>query len=89
MKSKDSFPTMKIIPRSGEYLPKLLKRFKRLCEKEGILREYRKHEYYESPAQKKRRKKSAALKRLEKELEREQQQKSRYPSDQQDLFDID
>jgi small subunit ribosomal protein S21 len=31
-------------------LEKALKRFKRMVEKEGIIREYKKREYYEKPS---------------------------------------
>lgn len=34
----------------GENLEKALKRFKRMVEKEGIIREYKKREYYEKPS---------------------------------------
>jgi len=42
--------------RDGESLEEALRRFKRECEKEGILTEIKKREYYESPSVKKRRK---------------------------------
>ena len=33
-----------------ENLEKAIKRFKRMVEKEGIIREYKKREYYEKPS---------------------------------------
>ena len=42
--------------RDGESLEEALRRFKRECEREGILTEIKKREYYESPSVKKRRK---------------------------------
>ena len=34
----------------NENLEKAIKRFKRMVEKEGIIREYKKREYYEKPS---------------------------------------
>ncbi|MBI4064017.1 MAG: 30S ribosomal protein S21 [Elusimicrobia bacterium] len=36
--------------REGEPLEEALRRFKRECEREGVLQEIRKHEFYLSPA---------------------------------------
>ena len=35
---------------ANENLEKAIKRFKRMVEKEGIIREYKKREYYEKPS---------------------------------------
>ena len=48
-----------------------LRRFKRLCEKAGILSDLRRHEYYEKPTWSRKRKKAAAVKRYQKKLSRE------------------
>ena len=40
-----------------------LKRFKRQCEKNGVLQEVRKREHYEKPSVKKKKKSEAARKR--------------------------
>jgi small subunit ribosomal protein S21 len=40
-----------------------LRRFKRACEKAGILAELRRREFYEKPTQERKRKKAAAVKR--------------------------
>ena len=48
-----------------------LRRFKRLCEKAGILSDLRRHEYYEKPTWKRKRKKASAIKRYQKKLMRE------------------
>lgn len=40
-----------------------LRRFKRACEKAGVLTELRRREYYEKPTQERKRKKAAAVKR--------------------------
>ena len=49
-----------------------LRRFKRLCEKASILADLRRHEYYEKPTWKRKRKKASAVKRYQKKLLREQ-----------------
>jgi len=48
-----------------------LRRFKRLCEKAGILSDLRRHEFYEKPTWERKRKKAAAVKRYQKKLLRE------------------
>ncbi len=48
-----------------------LRRFKRSCEKAGILTEVRRREYYEKPTQVRQRKLAAAVKRHLKKLSRE------------------
>ncbi|MBE1287617.1 30S ribosomal protein S21 [Alteromonas sp. LMIT006] len=48
-----------------------LRRFKRSCEKAGILSEVRKREFFEKPTWERKRKKAAAKKRHLKKLSRE------------------
>lgn len=48
-----------------------LRRFKRSCEKAGILAEVRRREYYEKPTAIRKRKQAAAVKRHAKKLQRE------------------
>jgi len=48
----------------GESIDNLLKRFKKAVENSGILADYRKHEVYEKPSVKRKRKQAAARKRL-------------------------
>jgi small subunit ribosomal protein S21 len=48
-----------------------LRRFKRLCEKASILADLRRHEFYEKPTWKRKRKKASAVKRYQKKLMRE------------------
>lgn len=52
----------------GESFENALKRFKKLCEKAGILSEVRKREAYEKPSVKKKKKAIAARKRALKKL---------------------
>ncbi len=48
-----------------------LRRFKRSCEKSGILTEVRKREFYEKPATKRKKAKALAIKRHLKRIFRE------------------
>lgn len=49
--------------RDGESFESAVRRFKRTCEKAGILSELRKREHYEKPSVRKKRKTMAARKR--------------------------
>lgn len=48
---------MIVYPRHGESLQGAMKRLKKLCEREGIVKEMKKHEAYEKKCEKNRRKK--------------------------------
>jgi small subunit ribosomal protein S21 len=48
-----------------------LRRFKRSCEKAGVLSEVRRREFYEKPTAVRKRKAAAAVKRHAKKLQRE------------------
>ncbi|MDX1497211.1 MAG: 30S ribosomal protein S21 [Salinisphaeraceae bacterium] len=54
-----------------------LRRFKRSCEKAGVLPEVRKREFFEKPSQERKRKKAAAVKRHAKRVSREQNRHTR------------
>ena len=58
--------------RESEHFDAALRRFKRACEKAGVLTELRRREYYEKPTQERKRKRAAAVKRHLKKLQREQ-----------------
>ncbi|RMA97024.1 30S ribosomal protein S21 [Hydrogenothermus marinus] len=53
-----------------ESIDKALKRFKKICEKEGIITEMKRREFYEKPSVKRKRKQRAARKRLIKALKK-------------------
>ncbi|NLE28575.1 MAG: 30S ribosomal protein S21 [Phycisphaerae bacterium] len=46
---------IKVKSRSNESVEQMLKRFKKLCEKEGLTKEMKRVMYYEKPSEKKRR----------------------------------
>ncbi|MBT3182733.1 MAG: 30S ribosomal protein S21 [Deltaproteobacteria bacterium] len=52
--------------RDGESFEQALRRFKKQCEKAGILSELRKREYYEKPSIKEKKKRAAAAKKRKK-----------------------
>lgn len=47
----------------NESLDSALRRFKRLCQKSGVLSEARKHEHYEKPSVRRKKKSEAARRR--------------------------
>ncbi|MBF9199653.1 30S ribosomal protein S21 [Acinetobacter baumannii] len=57
--------------KEGEPVYVAIRRFKRSCEKAGVLADVRKREFYEKPTQERKRKKAAAVKRYQKKLARE------------------
>ena len=62
-------PSVKV--RDNEPFDFALRRFKRACEKAGILAESRKRQYYEKQTQERKRKKAAAVKRLQRRVAKE------------------
>jgi len=46
---------LKIRSRGNETVEQMLKRFKKLCEKEGLTKEVKRNSYYEKPSDRKRR----------------------------------
>ena len=62
-------PLIKV--REDESLENALRRFKRKCEKSGILTEIKKRQHYEKPSVKRKRKALAARKKVLKRLSQE------------------
>jgi small subunit ribosomal protein S21 len=62
-------PSVKV--RENEPFEYALRRFKRSCEKAGVLAETRRREFYEKPTQERKRKAAAAVKRNLRRLARE------------------
>ena len=54
--------------KEGESFENAMKRFKKACEKSGILSEVRKREHYEKPSVKRKKKALAAEKRAAKKM---------------------
>ena len=62
-------PSVKV--KENEPFDVALRRFKRSCEKAGVLTEVRRREFYEKPTSVRKRKQAAAVKRHLKKLSRE------------------
>ena len=62
-------PAVKV--KENEPFDVALRRFKRACEKAGLLAEVRSREFYEKPTAERKRKKAAAVKRHAKKMHRE------------------
>lgn len=68
-------PSVKV--KDNEPFEVALRRFKRSCEKAGILTEIRRREFYEKPTQERKRRKAAAVKRHMKRVAREHSRRER------------
>ena len=53
--------------RMNESIEQMVRRFKKLCEKEGLTRDIKRTSYYEKPSERRRRKLRKSLKRIAKE----------------------
>ncbi len=56
---------IKVRPRGNESVQQMLKRFKRLCQREGLIRDMKRHSYYEKPSERKRRQTRKAVRKSE------------------------
>jgi small subunit ribosomal protein S21 len=68
-------PSVRI--KEGEPFDVALRRFKRACEKAGVMSELRRREHYEKPTTERKRKKAAAVKRHLKKLSRDDQSRKK------------
>jgi small subunit ribosomal protein S21 len=51
---------IKVKARVGESVQQMVRRFKKMCEKEGIIRDLKRISYFEKPSEKKRRQRRKA-----------------------------
>lgn len=56
---------IRIKARSGESAEQMLRRFKKLCEKEGLTKDIKRRAYYEKPSEKKQRALRKSIKRVQ------------------------
>ncbi|NBC10523.1 MAG: 30S ribosomal protein S21 [Planctomycetes bacterium] len=56
---------IRIKARSGESAEQMMRRFKKLCEKEGLTKDIKKRAYYEKPSERKQRALRKSVKRRE------------------------
>lgn len=68
-------PAVKV--KENEPFDVALRRFKRSCEKAGVLADVRSREFYEKPTSERKRKAAAAVKRHAKKVQREQRRRER------------
>ena len=55
-----------VIVKESESFESAFKRFKKRCEKEGILADFRKHQHFEKPSERKKKKIAAAKRKARK-----------------------
>jgi len=67
---------VKITPRRGEKIQQTLRRFRKLLEKEGVMKEMKRKAYYEPPSEERSRIKRKIKRDREKELRKENQTQS-------------
>ncbi len=51
---------IKVRSRTGESIQQMVKRFKKMCEKEGVIRDMKRNSFYEKPSEKNRRRRRKA-----------------------------
>ncbi len=54
---------IRVRARSNETVQQLIRRFSKICEKEGLNRDIKRNSYYEKPSERRRRKERKARKR--------------------------
>jgi small subunit ribosomal protein S21 len=59
------FCMLKVKSRAGESVQQMIRRFKKLCEKEGLIRDMKRNAYYEKPSEKNRRRMRKAARNVE------------------------
>ena len=56
---------IRIKSRGGESSEQMMRRFKKMCEKEGLTKDIKRQSYYEKPSERRRRALRKTLKRLQ------------------------
>ena len=59
---------IKVKSRGNESVGQLLKRFKKICEKEGLTRDIKRSSFYEKPSERRRRKERKAQRKIAQKL---------------------
>jgi small subunit ribosomal protein S21 len=54
---------IKVKARGNESVEQMVKRFKKMCEKEGLVKDIKRNSYYEKPSERKRRRMRKSIKR--------------------------
>ncbi len=58
---------LRVKVRSNESIEQMVRRFKKLCEKEGLTRDIKRTSYYEKPSERRRRRIRKSIKRIARE----------------------
>jgi small subunit ribosomal protein S21 len=66
-----------VVRREGESVEDLIKRFRKVFSKSGIIKEYREKMFHEKPSEKKRRKRAQAIRAIQREEEKTQKNKEK------------
>jgi small subunit ribosomal protein S21 len=62
-KGQSDFRMIKVKARGNESIDQMLKRFKKMCEKEGLTKDIKRNSYYEKPSERRRRRQRKSVKR--------------------------
>ena len=55
---------IKVKARGNESVEQMIKRFKKMCEKEGLTKDIKRNSYYEKPSERRRRRLRKSMKRV-------------------------
>ncbi len=55
---------IRVKARGGESMMQMLRRFKKLCEKEGLTKDIKRRQYFEKPSERRRRAQRKAIQRI-------------------------
>ncbi len=55
---------IKVKAKGNESIHQMIKRFKKMCEKEGLTKDIKRNSYYEKPSERRRRRMRKTLKRI-------------------------
>ena len=58
---------LRVKVRGNESVEQMVRRFKKLCEKEGLIRDIKRTSYYEKPSERRRREQRKSMKRISRE----------------------
>ena len=58
------FSMIKVKAKGNESVQQMIKRFKKMCEKEGLTKDIKRNSYYEKPSERRRRRARKSIKRV-------------------------
>lgn len=63
-----SVSSIKVRSRGNESVEQMLRRFKKMCEKEGLTKQIKRNSYYEKPSERRRRRQRKSARHLQRPL---------------------